>query len=61
MNQSPETTVAVLLEAAGLTMPAEEQAAFAAAYPAHRAELDALFAVPMVHEEEPQLVFSPFV
>jgi hypothetical protein len=58
---TPETTIDALLVAAGLTISAEERAAFIAAYPAHRAALDALYAVPMVKEEEPQLVFSPLV
>jgi hypothetical protein len=61
MSLPSETSVAVLLEAAGLTVPADEAADFAASYAEHRAALDALFAVPMVHEEEPQLIFSPFV
>jgi hypothetical protein len=30
-----------------------------AAYPAYRASLDALYAVPMPHEEEPQVIFTP--
>jgi hypothetical protein len=58
---SAEETVTALLDAAGLTVPDDEKAEFVAAYPALRASLDALYAVPMSHEEEPQLVFSPFV
>ncbi|MFN8075086.1 MAG: hypothetical protein U0Q15_06650 [Kineosporiaceae bacterium] len=58
---SVEQTIDTMLAAAGLTVSAEERAAFIADYPAHRASLDALYAVPMVKEEEPQLVFSPLV
>ena len=54
-----ETTVQVLLEAAGLEVSPAELAQLVADYPAHRTALDALFAVPMDKEEEPQLVFSP--
>jgi hypothetical protein len=61
MTTSSETIVAVLLEAAGLTIPAAEVAELVALYPAHRADLDALHAVPMSHEEVPQLSFSPLV
>jgi hypothetical protein len=58
---SAEQAVTVLLDAAGITVPDEEKAEFVAAYPAFRASLDALYAVPMSHEEEPQLIFSPYV
>jgi hypothetical protein len=58
---TPEITIDAALVAAGLTVSAEERATFIADYPAHRASLDALYAVPMVKEEEPQLVFSPLV
>ena len=34
---------------------------FVADYTKHRADLDALYAVPMVKEEEPQLIFSPYL
>jgi hypothetical protein len=54
-----ETTVRVLLEAAGLTVSPAEMVQLVDAYPAHRSALDALYAVPMVKEEEPQTVFSP--
>ena len=54
-----ETTVQALLQAAGLVPSAEELARLVADYPAHRAALDALYAVPMDKEEEPQTVFSP--
>ena len=54
-----ETTVQVLLEAAGLTVSPTELAQLVAGYPAHRAALDALYAVPMEKEEEPQTIFSP--
>ena len=56
-----EATVRLMLKAAGITVSGEELASFVAAYPGHRASLDALFAVPMVKEEEPQLIFSPLV
>ena len=56
---STETTVQVLLEAAGLSVSPAELAELVAGYPAHRSSLDALYAVPMVKEEEPQTVFSP--
>ncbi|MDX6229020.1 MAG: hypothetical protein QOI76_2410 [Frankiales bacterium] len=59
MSTTPDTVVTVLLEAAGLTVPPADVAEFVALYPAHRAELDALYAVPMSHEEVPQLTFSP--
>lgn len=58
---SAEETVTALLGAAGITVPDDEKAEFVAGYPALRASLDALYAVPMSHEEEPQLIFSPFV
>jgi hypothetical protein len=58
---NPETTVAVLLEAAGITVPQDEFDYFVKAYPGLRASLDALYAVPMTKEEEPQLVFSPYL
>jgi hypothetical protein len=56
-----EESVRVLLAAAGLTVTDEEFAQFVADYPAHRADLDALYAVPMAKEEEPQTIFSPYV
>jgi hypothetical protein len=56
-----EETVTAMLAAAGITVPEDEKAEFVAAYPALRASLDALYAVPMSHEEEPQLIFSPYV
>lgn len=57
-----ETTVTVLLAAAGLTVSEEEFATFVADYPAWRADLDALHAVPLMpKEEEPQTVFSPLL
>lgn len=58
---SAEETVTALLAAAGIIVPDDEKAEFVASYPALRASLDALYAVPMSHEEEPQLVFSPYV
>lgn len=61
MIPTAEETVTALLAAAGITVPDEEKAEFVAAYPEFRASLDALYAVPMSHEEEPQLVFSPYV
>ena len=59
MTHAPETVVPVLLAAAGLVVPAAELAELVALYPAHRAALDALFAVPMTHEEVPALRFLP--
>jgi hypothetical protein len=56
---TPEQAVAVLLHAAGVSVPADEEAELVASYPALRVSLDALHAVPIGHEEEPQLVFSP--
>lgn len=56
-----EETVTALLAAAGITVPDDEKAEFVAAYPELRGSLDALYAVPMSHEEEPQLTFSPYV
>jgi hypothetical protein len=61
MSPTAEESVTVLLAAAGLTIPEDEKAEFVAAYPAFRASLDALYEVPMSHEEEPQLIFSPYV
>lgn len=61
MTTSAETTITVMLEAAGLTVSPEEFQTFVDAYPAHRVALDKLYSVPMVKEEEPQLVFSPYV
>jgi hypothetical protein len=54
-----ETTVQVLLEAAGLSVSPAEMSELVDVYPAHRSALDALYAVPMDKEEEPQTVFSP--
>ncbi|GAA0584275.1 hypothetical protein GCM10010172_81550 [Paractinoplanes ferrugineus] len=56
-----ETTVSVLFEAAGITVPPDEFDYFVKVYPALRAGLDALYEVPMTKEEEPQLVFSPYL
>jgi hypothetical protein len=56
-----EELVRAFLLAAGLSVSDEEFTEMVADYPAHRAALDALYAVPMVKEEEPQLVFSPVV
>jgi hypothetical protein len=56
---TPEQAVAVLLGAAGLTVPADEEAALVTSYPELRTSLDALYAVPIGHEEEPQLIFRP--
>ncbi|MCI2237055.1 hypothetical protein MO973_40485 [Paenibacillus sp. TRM 82003] len=57
----PKTTVEVLLAAAGLTVTPEEFDAIVRSYPDVRARIDAMYAVPMAKEEEPQLVFTPFV
>ncbi|MGZ6832493.1 MAG: hypothetical protein ACXVGN_04865, partial [Mycobacteriaceae bacterium] len=48
MSQTTETTVAVLLQAAGLTVAPSELDAFVAMYPAQRAALDSLFEVLMM-------------
>jgi hypothetical protein len=61
MSPTPEQAVTTLLAAAGMSVPDDEKAMFVASYPALRASLDALYAVPMSHEEEPQLIFSPYV
>jgi hypothetical protein len=61
MSITPDQAVAVLLDAAGVTVPADEEAGLAASYPALRGSLDALYAVPLPHEEEPQLIFAPVV
>ena len=61
MVPTTEESVRVMLAAAGLTVSDEEFAQFVADYAKHRADLDALYAVPMVKEEEPQLVFSPYL
>jgi hypothetical protein len=61
MVATPEESVQVMLAAAGLTVSDEEFAQFVADYTKHRADLDALYAVPMVKEEEPQLIFSPYL
>jgi hypothetical protein len=52
---STTDTVRALLGAAGLTLPEDELAAVAAGYPALRAELDAMFQLPVRREEEPEL------
>ncbi|WP_432492758.1 hypothetical protein [Kineococcus auxinigenes] len=57
----PKTSVEVLLAAAGLTVTPEEFDAIVRSYPDVRAQIDAMYAVPMLKEEEPQLVFTPFV
>lgn len=61
MLPTPQESVTVMLAAAGLTVSAEEFTQFVEDYAKHRADLDALYAVPMVKEEEPQLVFSPYL
>ncbi len=58
---STENTVTVLLEIAGVAVPPDEFDYFVRVYPGLRAGLDALWAVPMAKEEEPQLVFSPYL
>ncbi len=59
MTPTAEESVNVLFAAAGLTVPDDDKAAFVEAYPFWRAGLDALYAVPMIREEEPQLTFDP--
>jgi hypothetical protein len=61
MVPTPEESVSVLLAAAGLTVSPDEFDQFVDDYTKHRADLDALYAVPMVKEEEPQLIFSPYL
>jgi hypothetical protein len=58
---STEDIIRVLVGAAGLTPSESEFAELVADYPEYRAKLDALYDVPMVKEEEPQLIFSPYV
>jgi hypothetical protein len=58
---STEQVVRVLVDQAGLAPSAAEFAEMVADYPEYRAKIDALYAVPMVKEEEPQLIFSPLV
>lgn len=55
-------TVTTLLTAAGITASPDELAAFARAYPATRAALDSLFAVPeLVGDLPPAVRFAPYV
>ncbi|MCC6435265.1 MAG: hypothetical protein IT196_09575 [Acidimicrobiales bacterium] len=54
-----ETTVRTMFALAGVTPPEEEMAAFIAGYPATRAALDALYAVPDTPLTDGILVFRP--
>lgn len=58
---STEEIVRALVDAAGVNPSEAEFAQMVADYPEYRAKLDALYDVPMIKEEEPQLIFSPFV
>jgi hypothetical protein len=55
----PESTVPLLFDAAGLTIPDDELADFVAVYPQLRAGADALYAVPDLAHVDPTLTFSP--
>lgn len=55
----PAELVPMLLSAAGVTPPADEVAQIVAAYPAMRAGVDALYAVPDLADVAPVLSFSP--
>jgi hypothetical protein len=61
MPETPtsESVVPLLFDAAGLTVPDDELAYFAAVYPAVRAEADALHAVPELAHVDPVLAFAP--
>lgn len=56
---STETTVRTLFELAGLSPPEDEMAAFIEGYPATRASIDALYAVPDTPLTDGILVFRP--
>ncbi|GAB3600213.1 hypothetical protein GCM10027586_02780 [Kineococcus gypseus] len=56
----PRTSVEVLLAAAGVSVTPAELDAIVRSYPDVRAQIDAMYAVPMAKEEGPQLVFTPF-
>ncbi len=54
-----ETTVRTLFTLAGVTPPEDEMAAFIEGYPATRASLDLLYAVPDAPLTDGILVFRP--
>ncbi|WP_020500510.1 hypothetical protein [Sciscionella marina] len=58
MNTAPSDIVPALLAAAGLTVSAEEQARLIAEYPAWRARMDTLYALPEARYESPAPVFG---
>jgi hypothetical protein len=53
------TTVALLFEEAGLTVPPAELAEFEVLYPAMRKAADTLYAVPELADVAPVLSFDP--
>jgi len=53
------TTVRAALAAAGLSPTEEELAGLVAGYPAFRARIDALYAIPETRYASPALVFDP--
>jgi hypothetical protein len=55
----PATLVPLLLSAAGLAPPSEEVAKLVGAFPAIRATVDSLYAVPGLADTAPVLAFSP--
>lgn len=63
MSTAPSTgtTIQALLAAADLEITPAEFDTLVAVYPDMRSDVDALYAVPMAKEEEPQLIFTPLV
>jgi hypothetical protein len=59
-NQMTETevTVRMLMAAAGLAPSEEEMAALVASYPAHKAGIESLYAIPETRYESPALIFT---
>ena len=58
MNEDIDATVRTLLGAAGLKPSEEEIATLVAAYPAHKAGVESLYAVTEARYGAPALVFS---
>jgi hypothetical protein len=54
-----DMTVRQFLKAAGLSPSEDEIATLAAAYPAHKAGIESLYAIPEVRYESPALIFDP--
>jgi aspartyl-tRNA(Asn)/glutamyl-tRNA(Gln) amidotransferase subunit A len=61
MPEPSESEVAVrtLLKAAGLSPSEDEIATLIAAYPAHKAGIESLYAIPEARYESPALIFNP--